>query len=181
MSNFKKDLFAGLFFMGVAVLYLIGTFSIPSYSVFGVFSFDSTVIPRVLSALTFIFGLGQALSGHGRWKEANSKGQGEDGTKARVGTEPAAKEDFTNGEKINKKSICFTILFLGGYIVFLDRIGFILMTSIYLITQMLLLTQSGARKKMALTIVPLSVVFSASVYFLFVNVFALILPAGILK
>lgn len=183
MSEFKKEISSGIFFICVSILYFIGTFSIPTYSAFGTFSFDSTVIPKILAILVFVMGLLQVFTNM-RKRRSKIKGRQKPGANGEeeglFAAAQTAEEDLNDSEKVNNVLIGFTILFLCIYVLLLDKIGFILMTSAYLIAQMLLLTKVGARKKKAVFIILLSIAFSVAVYFLFVKAFSLILPAGIL-
>lgn len=71
-----------------------------------------------------------------------------------------------------------SVLFLFLYIFFLKKIGFIIMTFLYICAQSWFITPKEKRKPVFLVI--MSAVVSVAVYFLFVYGLKLMLPAGIL-
>lgn len=72
--------------------------------------------------------------------------------------------------------ISFVLLFL--YIFLLEKIGFIIMTFLYICAQSWFITPKEKRKPVSLAVI--SAVVSVTVYFLFVYGLKLMLPAGIL-
>ncbi len=86
------------------------------------------------------------------------------------------KADETKTSEI--KSLVLTIILLILYVLLLKSVGFILISALYLFTQMNIL--APAEKKNLPLFGILSAVVPVGVYFLFVNVFDLLLPSGIL-
>ena len=71
-----------------------------------------------------------------------------------------------------------TFVLMAAYATFLPSIGFLISTALYLFIQMLLLVPNDRRNFLAFGII--SIVTSVVVYYTFVEVFQLMLPAGIL-
>lgn len=71
-----------------------------------------------------------------------------------------------------------TIALLVLYAIFFKRLGFILTSFLYLMAQMLILWEGKMRIWLLLLI---SITFSLGVYLLFVNVFHVLLPMGVLQ
>jgi hypothetical protein len=74
--------------------------------------------------------------------------------------------------------ILATFLLVALYIGLLEKIGFLLMTSVYLFSQFVILAGREHRRPVIFVVVAISV--SVAIYYTFVNVFSLMLPAGIL-
>lgn len=74
--------------------------------------------------------------------------------------------------------ILASFILISVYIALLQNIGFLIMTAVYLFGQMIVLTKKSQRKLGLFSI--LSVLISISIYALFVYVFKLVLPTGIL-
>lgn len=95
---------------------------------------------------------------------------------------------FKNNQEIEDKkfenipSIIATILILLIYALLIEKIGFIIMTTLYLFLQILLLLPKNLLKnKKYITIAgTVSLFLPISLYFLFYNVFSIFLPTGIL-
>jgi putative tricarboxylic transport membrane protein len=71
-----------------------------------------------------------------------------------------------------------TFVLMAGYAALLPMVGFMITTAVYLFLQINILAENQHRKPVLFGII--SVVTSVSVYYLFVMVFHLMLPAGIL-
>lgn len=81
-------------------------------------------------------------------------------------------------EKINKKNVIFTLLLLSTYVLFLDKIGFIIMTILYMLLQLTILSDDKTKhiKKFA----AISIITTLTLYSIFVYGFNILIPAGIL-
>lgn len=78
-------------------------------------------------------------------------------------------------------SMLETLLLIAVYMLLMKSVGFIIMTFLYLVAQMFVMTPKEKRtKKNLLLFVGISLVASFGIYLLFVRVFYLMLPAGIL-
>ena len=85
-------------------------------------------------------------------------------------------KSVTNNQLLGKGLL--TILLTGVYVMVFRSVGFIISSMIYLMIQTLLLNQ-GEKKSMK-TIVAISMIAPIVIYFIFVNLLNLMLPAGIL-
>ena len=86
------------------------------------------------------------------------------------------------GHKMSVGSRCvletFIVIFI--YVLLIEPLGFLFSTIIYLIAQMIVLYPEKLTKKKIILFAVISVVSSVAIYFIFRNVFYLMLPAGIL-
>lgn len=78
-------------------------------------------------------------------------------------------------------SMLETLVLIAVYVLLMDSIGFVIMTFVYLMAQMYVLAPKEKRnKKNILLFLIISLISSLGIYLLFVRVFFLMLPAGIL-
>lgn len=76
-------------------------------------------------------------------------------------------------------AVLTTFALIACYVFFLDKLGFIITTALYLIGQILLLATKKQRKRWYL-IIPFSIVIAVVIYYVFYYGFSLLLPAGLL-
>ncbi|MZQ99694.1 MAG: tripartite tricarboxylate transporter TctB family protein [Acidaminobacter sp.] len=80
--------------------------------------------------------------------------------------------------KDDKMGSLLTILNLGAYVVLFEPLGFIISSIVYLILQMIILSDKVNFKPVKFAII--SVASTVAIYFLFVYAFNLMLPEGLL-
>lgn len=98
-----------------------------------------------------------------------------------VVTEALTPDDHEKGITANLKAFFGTLLLLFVYIFTLDDIGFVISSAIYMFIQMCIFVPAELRiKKNYIIFLALSVIIPFVINELFVEVFSLILPAGIL-
>lgn len=91
------------------------------------------------------------------------------------------KDEGEKTEGINLKGFFATLILLFIYVFMLKPVGFVISSIVYMLIQMLLFVPAVYRtKKNYILFVILSVIVPVAVNALFVNVFSLILPTGIL-
>lgn len=90
--------------------------------------------------------------------------------------------DTGKGEaSVSVKGFVITLLLLFAYVLLLKPIGFVITSIVYMFIQMMLFVPAELRsKKNYIIFAIVSVVLPIAVNLLFVNVFSLILPTGIL-
>lgn len=186
----KKQIGASIFFIVVAILYLIGTLSIKTVNIFGVTVVSSSTIPRVLGVLLLILSVvlliktlttGKNSQAQAEKVEVQASGAvtSEDGQLDIAKSLEEAENSEGEGD-VDYLSIVLTLASLILFTILLDPLGFILSAFIYMVLQTTILTKKAVRlKKLPITIV-FSLVFSVVVYFLFTKGLSLMLPAGIL-
>ena len=186
----KKQIGASIFFIVVAILYLIGTLSIKTVNIFGVTVVSSSTIPRVLGVLLLILSVvlliktlttGKNSQAQAEKVEVQASGAvtSEDGQLDIAKSLEEAENSEGEGD-VDYLSIVLTLASLILFTILLDPLGFILSSFIYMVLQTTILTKKAVRlKKLPITIV-FSLVFSVVVYFLFTKGLSLMLPAGIL-
>lgn len=91
------------------------------------------------------------------------------------------KDDHTvqDHEKRSEiRRVLISILIMVLYVIFLRHIGFLIMTALYIFTQIIILKPSG--KSNLIFIACLSIVTSAGIYLIFTQCFQMMLPRGLL-
>jgi uncharacterized BrkB/YihY/UPF0761 family membrane protein len=78
------------------------------------------------------------------------------------------------------KSIVTTIMLLGAYMIALKPIGFIISSTVYVFLQMVVMANKPSKKQLMLYAI-ISILMPFVVDYIFVTVFSLMLPFGILE
>lgn len=81
-------------------------------------------------------------------------------------------------EKPRVWGVIGTFALMAFYAILLPKLGFLITTTVYLFVQINILSPNESRKQFLFGII--SVISAVSIYYLFVSVFHLMLPAGIL-
>lgn len=165
MGKYREIIGGSVFFLCAAAYYVMA-FGIQQYGANDVM--DSAFIPKVYGVLIMILSILQVVFGVLDLKKGESK----------------EKSDETgNGLSVKQQlaSALITFAMLIVYVALLDSIGFIIMSSLFIFCMTLLLIPEEKRqRKQLIMIAGIAVSFSVVVYLLFVEGFALTLPAGIL-
>lgn len=170
-KDIMKNTGVGIFFIVLALVYMLGTSRITSFSPFGNRGLDSQSIPQMLGALMCALALFQVVL-------TVQKNKREMAAAAREDVKAGAQEG--NWKKKVSPVTLGSIGLLIAYVLVYQRLGFVLSTCAYLFAAITLLTPREKRGKMIKFIVPFSIVVSLSVYFIFTKYLTLFLPRGIL-
>ncbi|WP_213950584.1 tripartite tricarboxylate transporter TctB family protein [Tepidanaerobacter syntrophicus] len=150
-SKQNKDAILGIAIIAFATIYFILTLTLPNTE--GVI--DSRFVPFLISVGLMIIGAIQI------W----------------IGLKKPASTEVD--KKVDKGTLLKTVALIMMYILLYERIGFIVMTFIYLMLQMSVLTPPYVKKNYALYAV-IAACTSLGVYYLFYYAFSILLPKGIL-
>jgi putative tricarboxylic transport membrane protein len=91
---------------------------------------------------------------------------------------PARAVPKADTAKVNLKAVVATLFLIMVYVALLEKVGFLIMTAVYLFIQISLLSGKEDRKISLFGVI--AVTASVAIYYLFVNAFHLMLPVGIL-
>lgn len=131
--------------------------------------FNSTVMPKIVAVLMLLLSLALIVS---EVMKARKTGGVEKSRAAPAGNAPRA------GIPSRKAKIVCTFIPLVVYATFLEVVGFLITTTVYLFAQMLVMAPRGW--KTAITITLLAPCTAGGIYCLFYYGFKLMLPVGIL-
>jgi putative tricarboxylic transport membrane protein len=154
------DIISGTAILIFSMVVYINTFSFKMITISKV---GSDFMPKLVAVFLAVLSSSLILNGV---KEAKRQ------------TAAGAIEDTTKKDVLDKYSVIVSFIVIAVYIAFLESVGFIIMTAVYLFAQMLVLTPKSQRKLVLFAI--LSVLISISIYASFVYGFQLLLPTGIL-
>ena len=146
------DIISGNLFLLLAVLLYVYSYGIRTFSdtAFGV-----TFMPRLTAMLMAIIAMVVIYNGLAKLRKAPEPG----------------------GIPVSR-GLILTIILIFFYILFLNRLGFILNTFAYIVAQAYILSNFEKQRLWLWAII--AAVFSTSIYFLFTRVIYIMLPAGIL-
>lgn len=165
MSNGRKDLYTGIFFILFAVFLYAQSYAIKMSKADAL---GPQFFPRLVAVAITILAVVLILKSIAAIKAE----------KAEAADKPA---EASKGIPWNAP-LLLTMALLIGYFLLVDKVGFIILTTIYLFCQMFLLLPKGSIKNMKYLIVvaAVSIVIPVGIYMLFYKVFSIFLPAGIL-
>lgn len=160
-----RDTICGVAVIVISIVLFIATFGIQEFTRT---TLGAGFIPRITAAIFAILGIVLIL----RERRRNRLAALEPPTPK--ATEPAEKPVGLVGPL----PVALNIILFVIYLLFLERVGFIIMTAAYLFLQILLITNPAKYRFGRFAV--LSVVVSVTSYYLFVNIFYVMLPSGIL-
>lgn len=157
----NKDMIAGAFLLLVAVGYFLLSFQIKLSNIDRMVG--SRLFPQICGVLLALFSCGLIAGNIMRNRRESPADAGEEAK------DPAARPVYRN-----------TILVLVSYAAFiwaLNALGFVVSTVAYLFTQMIILRGASEKSRYFLYAV-ITALSTIAIYYLFNNVFYLILPKG---
>lgn len=160
-----EDVFTGVFLLVVSVIMFFTSFSFEALTTSLV---GPAFMPQIIAIFMAIFSVIIAVSGFKKSKDANQEN-----------TLPKQEEEeLIITEKRSYKPVLASLGLMIAYVALMPYIGFLIMTVVYIFLQMLLLSHVTHRKIWLFLLV--SIITSAAIYYLFRNVFYVMLPTGIL-
>ena len=173
MINKYKDFLSALLVIVISLLLLIGSFGIKSI---GLSQIGPEVFPRIISIIILIRGcfiLVQAILNHRAMKSIHN-GERIGKNELDLGIEHVLKNSDFYPFVIN---VIVSIL----YILFLEKIGFLISSGLFIFIQSFVLSSNSKRKiKNIIILLVGSLTTSAVIYLIFLYGFKLWLPEGIL-
>jgi len=150
------DLASGIFLLVFSVVLFVGAQNVKTLSVSSV---GSGTFPSFIAVLLAIVSVAIIVGGV---------------KKARNPDEKPAKEEG----KHRLWAVLATFGIMALYALLMPKVGFIITTIVYLFLQMYIMAAKEHQRPIVFGII--SIVTSVSVYYMFVKIFSLMLPAGIL-
>jgi len=158
------NIFSGLFFLVFSIVIFIQVNNIEALTddLIG-----SDFLPRIVSILIALTGISIFVNG-----VLNKKKYSE-------GNKTTANEQENDvKEKKDHLLVIYSMVLMLLYVMLVSTIGFLITTSSYMFVQMLLF--SSINKKNILTYLIISIVATLIIYYVFRNVFYVMIPAGVL-
>lgn len=167
MAIRNEDVLSGFFLLIVSVIIFITSFTFEALTTTLV---GPAFMPQIISIIMAIFSIIITVSGFKKSKMAKAEPTHEESVNQ--------EEELIVTEKRSYKPVLITLALMIGYLVLMPYIGFLIMTAVYMFVQMLILSHVTNRKIWLFILV--SVITSATIYYLFRNVFYVMLPTGII-
>jgi len=186
-SDAKKEIGVGLFFLFLAISYIIGSTSISTFTPFGNRGLDSRSVPVLIGTLTVILSILHIFQVYMRDRKLRNL-HAENTVKSEK-IEDQNDHEIYESTKISiinridnviSIKLILSLLYLVIYIALYQSIGFILSSIFFLIAESFLLVNKNNRKKWALFIILFSIGISIIIFFIFTKYLSLFLPSGIL-
>lgn len=156
MKNSQKDIVSGFVFLGFSAMMFGVSLNIKKVLMVGL---GSGFVPAVVAAFLAVMSVCIIAKGY---------------RESRSGKESSRAVQHEG----SWLPVVTTFFLIALYIAFLEKIGFLIMTTFYLFGQFWILAGRGHRRLVMFLFV--SAVVSLTIYYTFVNSFDLMLPAGIL-
>ncbi|SNS85757.1 putative tricarboxylic transport membrane protein [Anaerovirgula multivorans] len=150
-----SELIFGLLILAFGIFYFILTIQLPRKD-----TIDATFIPYILSAFMGVLGILQLSAG--------------------IKASKKFKEEEYVAENLDHLTVIKIIALIVIYIAFLQPIGFLICTAVFLVLGFILLTPVGTKINYV-QYITISVVATVLIYFSFRNGLHLMLPEGILR
>lgn len=174
-KGIMKNTGVAIFFIVFALVYMLGTSRITSFSPFGNRGLDSQSIPQMLGVLMCVLAVLQvAVTIQKNKKDMLRAVAGKHDAEVMEVVPPA--KGFSKINPVVVGSIALLLVYVAIY----NKLGFMLSTAFYLITATMLLTPGEKRARMILFIIPFSLLMTVAIYFAFTKYLTLFLPRGIL-
>lgn len=161
MKRKYLDLVSGFAFLALAIALYFGSKNVKTLDVS---RFGGGFFPSIVAVLLAITSLGIILGGIAQAGKPNKE-------------EPQANTE-SSLEKSRRWAVLVTFLLMFGYALLISKLGFIITTALYLFIQINILSPKKSRHQLLFAII--SVLSSIIIYYTFVKLFNLMLPAGIL-
>lgn len=172
MTRKYEGMAIGIFLITLSIFMYINTFSIKKLTET---SIGSQFVPQLVAGGIFLCSVILVAT---EWKKIKQVSEESAKLTAEAAKPVEANENAEEIEPANYKSVTATVGLIIGYIVLLPYLGFSIMTALYLILQMLILTERSKWKIGKFAII--SVATSLFIYYIFRSVFHVMLPSGIL-
>lgn len=162
-----QDVFSGFFLLIVSGIMFYTAYSFQALTTTFV---GPAFVPQIIAIIMAIFSIIIVVNGFRKKKAV---------TDENIEPESAeVNEELIVTEKKSYKPVIITLGLMVAYIALIPYVGFLIMTAVYMFVQMLILSHVTNRRIWLFLII--SVVTSAVIYYLFRNVFYVMLPTGII-
>lgn len=163
------DVFSGFFLLIVSVVMYIATFSFEALTTTLI---GPAFMPQIIAIAIGIFSILIIVNGFMKTRTIE---------KEETLPEPVVEghdDKLISGQKDSYRPVILTLLLMLAYVVLIPVIGFLITTILYIFLQMMILSDKTTRKIWLFALV--SIVSSVVIYYVFRNVFYVMLPTGIM-
>ncbi|MDW0116126.1 tripartite tricarboxylate transporter TctB family protein [Sporosarcina thermotolerans] len=159
-----RDVQSGIFLLVVSVIMFSATLSFKKLTSTAV---GPAFMPQIIAGLIALMAIAIIIQGIRSVKAEREK---ESSADAVVEKDPK--------DEVTYRPVILSFILMAVYVVVLPFVGFLITTAVYMFTQMMILSDKPERRWLLFAVV--SVVSSATIYYVFRNVFYVMLPNGFL-
>lgn len=167
MAAKYQDVYSGLFLLIVSGVIFFTAFSFEALTTTRI---GPAFMPQIIGIIMAVFSIIIVINGFRKSREVNEGSAAEE--------EVSVEDELIVTEKRSYKPVILTLVLMIVYLALMPYIGFLIMTTVYMFVQMLVLAHITNRRIWLFLII--SVITSAAIYYLFRNVFYVMLPTGII-
>lgn len=160
----NKNIQSGIFLLLVSVVMFVATLSFKQLTTSQV---GPAFMPQIISALIGLMSIAIIIEGYRKVKSGTKGDPDEEG-----------EEVQGNAKEISYRPVIQSFVLMAIYVAVMPVVGFLITTMLYMFLQMMILSSKPERRWLLFAIV--SVVASSVIYYVFRNVFYIMLPSGLL-
>ena len=160
----NKNIQSGIFLLLVSVVMFAATLSFKQLTTSQV---GPAFMPQIIAALIGLMSIAIIIEGYRKMKSGTEGGLEEEG-----------EEEPGNAKEVSYRPVIQSFVLMAIYVAVMPIVGFLITTMLYMFLQMMILSSKPERRWLLFTVV--SVVASSVIYYVFRNVFYIMLPSGLL-
>ncbi|NQD79511.1 tripartite tricarboxylate transporter TctB family protein [Pseudomonas sp. CrR14] len=157
----SPDRYTGIFFLTISALLFWACMNIKEFAAIGV---GSAFVPRLTAGLLLVVGLALLIDS---WRQPRA-----------AEGETTESQQTTSSGLVGLPAVAASVISMVIYMALLDPLGFLPASALYGFAQMLILAKDAKRAYLKFALI--AALPAACFYYLFVNLFDISLPAGIL-
>lgn len=159
----SPDLYTGILFLVISALLFWACMNIKEFAAIGV---GSAFVPRLTAGLLLVVGLALLIDS---WRQPRA---------AKTEAEMPESQQTTSSGLVGLPAVAASAVSMVIYMTLLDPLGFLPASALYGFAQMLILAKDAKRAYLKFALI--AALPATCFYYLFVNLFDISLPAGIL-
>lgn len=160
----NKNIQSGIFLLFVSVIMFVATLSFKQLTSSQV---GPAFMPQIISALIGLMSIAIIIEGYKKVKAGAEESAPEEG------------EDAEGQEKnISYRPVVQSFTLMAVYVAVMPIVGFLITTIVYMFLQMMILSTKPERRWLLFAVV--SIAATSIIYYMFRNVFYIMLPTGLL-
>ncbi|MFC5604343.1 tripartite tricarboxylate transporter TctB family protein [Sporosarcina koreensis] len=164
MVSKMRDVHSGIFLLFVSVIMFSATLSFKKLTTSQI---GPAFMPQVISFLIAVVSIVIIIQGLKKVKASREES-----------TSSTAEVEENVSEEVTYKPVILSFISMAVYVVVMPIVGFLITTAVYMFFQMMILSSKPERRWLLFLVV--SVVSSGVIYYVFRNVFYIMLPNGFL-
>jgi putative tricarboxylic transport membrane protein len=160
----NKNIQSGIFLLLVSVVMFAATLSFKQLTASQV---GPAFMPQIIAVLIGLMSIAIIIEGYRKVKSGTEDDPEEEGEEAEG-----------NAKEVSYRPVIQSFVLMAAYVAVMPIVGFLITTIVYMFMQMMILSSKPERRWLLFAVV--SVVATSIIYYVFRNVFYIMLPSGLL-